>query len=274
MYIIQNPIAPALEELAALLEQLSFSDRNADLRSGTHWSVYVHPWLHDEDDDRFDALVTATPLTGLPPETCAGAGLILASGNVLHRAARPMNERGQIWFRDLPVGEFRTHSSVLPAVRPDAGRMTAAPAQPDSPQEAMNFEEICNRWEMIGAQGAEREAKRLLAYLTSPAEHGLLAACRIWAQGGPGPDDSPRRSELIDSLLKNLDEPRRRIAEAQIECARLARTVGAGDASAAQTTRASGIERIGRRTGAPCGLLLDLLRELSPTHHPGPPSTP
>lgn len=88
-------------ELADILSQLGFTAERADLREGTYWSVYAHPWV-GEDERYFDALISVTPLR---PEVGARHGLQLAvqRGNTFWLASGATNQRGQAWFKQLPV---------------------------------------------------------------------------------------------------------------------------------------------------------------------------
>jgi len=55
--------------------------------------------------------------------------------------------------------------------------------------------------------------------LFSPDQRGWFKACHAWIKNGPAPDQYPE----IDAILKSLAPYHRRVAQAHLEGARLAR---------------------------------------------------
>jgi len=107
----RGPAAQA--ELDSLLAGIEFSHRQAALRTGRFWVVYIHPWLREEPD-YFDALISISPQC---PEAGAPQGLflILHRENVIWLTDGAVDRRGQIWFRNLPHGDFRVGAASEPA---------------------------------------------------------------------------------------------------------------------------------------------------------------
>jgi hypothetical protein len=102
---LKNNFPPkAFEELSDLLSQLSFTDERADYREGTHWAVYAHPWV-GEEEGCFDAQVTVIPRSS---EAVSHQGLRLrvCRGNTIWLNDGVTNRRGQAWFKQLPLGRF------------------------------------------------------------------------------------------------------------------------------------------------------------------------
>jgi hypothetical protein len=102
---LKNNFPPkAFEELSDLLSQLSFTDERADYREGTHWAVYAHPWV-GEEEGCFDAQVTVIPRSS-ETVSCQGLRLRVCRGNTIWLNDGVTNQRGQAWFKQLPLGPF------------------------------------------------------------------------------------------------------------------------------------------------------------------------
>src|SRR5689334_19071750 len=54
--------------------------------------------------------------------------------------------------------------------------------------------------------------------LMLPNQRGWFKACHAWVAGGPGPDQFPE----LDEILKSLSPFQANVAQAHLECARLA----------------------------------------------------
>lgn len=107
--------AEAAAEIAALVSDISFTDRRADLRSGSQWTVYVHPWP-TASPDLFDALLAITPRS-LEVGSAHGMRLCLHRDNITWLSDEEADARGQIWFRNLPCGSFRVAMASVPTPR-------------------------------------------------------------------------------------------------------------------------------------------------------------
>ena len=109
-----------LDDLASLLNQVRFSHDHADYRESLRWRVFVYP--RRGKGDRFDALVSVIPRKGR--EELGGELLLTVSGRGSFWLARETTDsRGQVWFRDLPNGDYSPHLATMPVPVPP-GRVT------------------------------------------------------------------------------------------------------------------------------------------------------
>jgi hypothetical protein len=104
-----------LDDLASLLPQVRFSHEHADYKESRAWRVFVYP--RKGKGDRFDALVCVIPRKG-PDELGAGLLLTIEGGGSFWLAKESTNKKGQVWFRDLPPGEYLPHLGTMPLPSP------------------------------------------------------------------------------------------------------------------------------------------------------------
>lgn len=89
----------------------------------------------------------------------------------------------------------------------------------------MTFVDIVNlwrdlpRWETGIPMSDTVAMKNFPGILMSPRERGWFKACHAWANGGPAPD----QFHEIDEILKSLTSFQRKVAQAHLACARLAK---------------------------------------------------
>jgi hypothetical protein len=116
MYSNTNPTLESYNELVRLVGDLDFTRDRADLRSGEYWRVYAHPWPAD-DEKFFDVLISLMPRLE-EAGSAKGHRLTVYQGNVEFAPSgmKNTNERGQIWFRHIPIniGSLRGQMMVRP----------------------------------------------------------------------------------------------------------------------------------------------------------------
>jgi hypothetical protein len=134
----QQPIASGrFAPLAALLAQLRFTHERADYLEDTQWTVYAHPRVSDKEG-HFDALIHITPRSA-ETGTAQGIRLVAERGNTIWLPAGRTNRRGQVWFPELPFGDFSARLADV-KVKPDKPEpvqkraMHGAPAQAQRPE--------------------------------------------------------------------------------------------------------------------------------------------
>ena len=104
-----------LDDLASLLAQVCFSHEHADYKESRIWRIFVYP--RKGKGDRFDALLSVIPRRGRKE---LGAELLLTVNGrgKFWLANGPTNAKGQVWFRDLPPGEYAPHLGTMPLPAP------------------------------------------------------------------------------------------------------------------------------------------------------------
>lgn len=136
----QQSITPGrFAPLAALLAQLHFTHERADYLEDTQWTVYAHPRVSDKAG-HFDALIHITPRSS-KTSTAQGIRLIVERDNIRWLPAGRTNRRGQVWFPELPFGDFRARLADVVEVQAEeheqgprkrAMHGAAAPVQPST----------------------------------------------------------------------------------------------------------------------------------------------
>ncbi len=104
-----------LDDLASLLTQVRFSHEHADYKESRIWRIFVYP--RKGKGDRFDALLSVIPRRGRE-ELGAELLLTLSGGGKFWLVNGPTNAKGQVWFRDLPSGEYAPHLGTMPLLPP------------------------------------------------------------------------------------------------------------------------------------------------------------
>lgn len=99
-----TPDPTPLEELAVVVAKLRFSAQHADYKETETWSLFAHPWPAERAG--FDALITIKP-RAKSRQDLAGHRIVLRGKEGTYLPAEPTNRHGQIWFKDLPEGEYR-----------------------------------------------------------------------------------------------------------------------------------------------------------------------
>lgn len=125
--------------LAALLAQLHFTHERADYLEDTQWTVYAHPRVSDKEG-YFDALIHITPRSA-ETGTAQGIRLIVERGNTIWLPRGRTNRRGQVWFPELPFGDFSARLADVAEVKPEEYEqiqerlaLRGAPAQVQLPE--------------------------------------------------------------------------------------------------------------------------------------------
>ena len=115
-------------ELSGLLSAIEFTALQGAWQTGPSWLVYVHPW-EGAEPGFFDALIS---LSARGPELAGARGvrLSLRRDNIVWLAAEGTDERGQVWFRNLPAGTFRI-ATASPAPAPKEEEAALAGASED-----------------------------------------------------------------------------------------------------------------------------------------------